>query len=103
MAGLNLSRISLRYFERAGQPSEPQAIRQPCRQIDPGLRGMSARLRVESQGDTRSAAIVHVYGGSGAPCWEWESRDPKYLNSLIKTLRTLPLRETSQQALHDKV
>ena len=42
---------SLRYFERAGQPSEPQAIRQPCRQIDPGLRGMIARLGVESQAD----------------------------------------------------
>ena len=48
---------TLRYFEPAGQPSEPQVIRQPCRQIDPGLREMSAQLGVESQGDMRSAVL----------------------------------------------
>ena len=45
------------YFEPAGQPSDPQVICQPCRQIDPGLRGMIAQLGVASQADTRSAVL----------------------------------------------
>ena len=44
-------------FEPAGQPSEPQWIRQPCRQINSGLREMSAQLGGESQADTRSAIL----------------------------------------------
>lgn len=35
----------------------PRSVFQSCLQIDPGMRGMSARLGVESQADTQSAIL----------------------------------------------
>ena len=64
---------SLRYFGRAGQPSEPQAIRQPCRQMNPGLRGLSlANMSAEDVPGGRFQGRFQL-GPESGNCHVWRS------------------------------